>query len=332
VRKGGFVLVISILALTAGCSSGGGALSGNGGGSVSPGHGSPKAAVEGFITDLESGNGSTAWCGYLYAPDRSFRQEGITVTGTFALGNQFIDGTSALVAVTGDLCAHADLRSTTSIACNKNSDPNKGLPTSANTFSEAYAAASVSFGTVTAPCHEVKGSWYLDVDVLVVSGTPTTSPTTTPTTTPSTVPSTVPTSTPTTSPSPATTIATTTTTTAGLSAAVLAPFVGTWGAHETTLVIDSTGTGHWSYADLTLCPSCSFASAPVSTVVFVLTSGTSADAKGSITSSSDPKNYTVGEPLELMLMAGSPGQLLDVKSTGGSTLFCNSTSAGQCGA
>ena len=197
-RKGGFVLVILMLAVTAGCSSGTATVSGNGGGSVSPGHSSPKAAVEGFITDLESDNGGTAWCSYLYAPDRSFCQEGITVTGTFALGNQFIDGTSALVAITGDLCAHADLGSTTSIACNKNSDPNKGLPKSANTFSEAYAAASVSFGTVTAPCHEVKGIWYLDVDVLVVSGTPTTSPTTTPSTTPTTVPSTIPSTIPTT--------------------------------------------------------------------------------------------------------------------------------------
>jgi len=65
----------------------------------------------------------------------------------------------------------------------------------------------------------------------------------------------------------------------------------------------------------------------------VLTSVTNGVATGHVTGSSDPKNVTVGEPVRARLTAGSPGQLLRV-DVGGSTLldFCNSTSAGQCGA
>lgn len=199
-RKGGFVLVISILAVTAGCSSGGGTPSGNGGGSVSPGHGSPKAAVEGFITDLESVNGGTAWCDYIQRAVQICNNPAmahITLTGIFALGNQVIQGTQALVAMTGDVCGH-NLQAATTPECINNSDPNKGLPPGAGTFSEAYAAASnLNAGaTATAPCTEVNGRWYVDLP-----GLSTTSPTTTPTT--------VPTTTPTTTPSPATTTPTT---------------------------------------------------------------------------------------------------------------------------
>ena len=195
-RKGGFGLVIAILAVTAGCSSGGGTLpGGNGGGSVSPGHGSPKDAVDGFITDLELGNGSTAWCNYLIPADQSECQEGaaeadISVTGTFTVGNQVIDGTQALVAITGNVCAHDDIDSTTSISCSSNSDPNKGLPPSAGSFSEAYDAATNSNGTATAPCEEISGSWYINIPGLSGSSTtPTTTPTTSPTTVPTTTPS-----------------------------------------------------------------------------------------------------------------------------------------------
>lgn len=212
-RRGGFVLVISALAVIAGCSSGGGSLSGSGGGSgsVSPGHGSPKAAVEGFITDLELGNGSTAWCDYLAPPDQSECQEGaaeahISITGSFALGNQVIDGSQALVAITGDVCAHDDIDSTTSIACSSNSDPNKGLPSSTDTFSDAYAAATNSNGTATAPCEEISGSWYINIPGLSGTSTSTTTPNGTPTTTPGTTPTT----TATTTPSSATTTPTTT--------------------------------------------------------------------------------------------------------------------------
>jgi hypothetical protein len=118
------------------------------------------------------------------------------------------------------------------------------------------------------------------------------------------------------------TTATSPPTTAG--AAGFAGLAGTWGAHEASLVISNSGT---------LCPSCSNASAPTSTVDFTLKPVTTGTANGTVVASSDPKNYTVGESVMVTLKPGSPGQLLDVKIGGMDLLpFCNSTSAGQCGA
>lgn len=88
-----------------------------------------------------------------------------------------------------------------------------------------------------------------------------------------------------------------------------------------------------SYADLTACPSCSFGSAPQSTVDFTLTSVNGSTATGTVTASSDPTVFAVGVPATVSLTAGSPGQLLDVElGAGGGGTFCNDTSIGQCGA
>ncbi len=98
-------------------------------------------------------------------------------------------------------------------------------------------------------------------------------------------------------------------------------------------MFDATGSGHLNYPDFTLCASCSFAAAPRRTLVFVLTSVTNNIAAGSVTASSDLRNYTLGEPVQVTLTAGSPGQILDLEiSARGPSLFCNSTSEGQCGA
>src|SRR6202043_3235949 len=65
--------------------------------------------------------------------------------------------------------------------------------------------------------------------------------------------------------------------------AALAPFVGRWERHEESLVIDSTGIGTLTYADVRLCPSCSSADAPAGTLVFTLTSVSNGVASGSLT-------------------------------------------------
>jgi len=56
-------------------------------------------------------------------------------------------------------------------------------------------------------------------------------------------------------------------------------------------------------------------------------------ATGHVTATSDPKNGAIGAPAHAKLTPRSPGQLLEV-DVGGTTLvsFCNSISAGQCGA
>src|ERR1035437_3673046 len=112
-----------------------------------------------------------------------------------------------------------------------------------------------------------------------------------------------------------------------------ATFAGPWRAHWTILVINKAGTGDMSYEDVSLCPSCSPANAPTSTLVFVLTSLAQGVATGDVTATSDPKNTAMGAPVQVSLTAGSPGQILNVV-IGGTPLFgfCNSTSAGQCGA
>jgi hypothetical protein len=104
----------------------------------------------------------------------------------------------------------------------------------------------------------------------------------------------------------------------------LASLAGTWEAHEERLVIATSGTGRLTYADLRLCPSCSSADAPESTLVFVLTSVTNNEAMESVTASSDPKPWSIGEAVQVTLTAGSPGQLLDLHIGGDDlTYFCN---------
>ncbi len=294
-RKGGFVLAISVLVVTAGCSSSGRTLSENGGGRVSPGHGSNKA-----VPSTISSTATTPTTTTRVSADQAI------------CAAEFPYGVSE-----GDHCDVTNLNVSTvdpnwvfglvGLYNTQDQPENNGTLVILNLSTHQKVSAENGFcgkggegGFTGTP---IAGYNSVPADILAGFGLrPCTS--------------------------------STTTTVAGLSAAVLAPFVGTWGAHSTfisNLMVNSTGTGHLNYGDSTLCPSCCVACAPVSTLVFMLTSGTNGDAMGSITASSDLKNYTVGEAVELILMAGSPGQILEVKSTGRSTLFCNSTSAGQCG-
>ena len=108
---------------------------------------------------------------------------------------------------------------------------------------------------------------------------------------------------------------------------------GAWGAHEQQLEISAAGDGTLSYQDLTACPNCSFASAPTATMQFVLSSVNGGTASGTVTATSDATNYAIGQAVTVSLAAGSPGQLLELSVAGqGGGDFCNSTSAGQCGA
>ncbi len=121
--------------------------------------------------------------------------------------------------------------------------------------------------------------------------------------------------------------------TTGPAAGPYAVVAGTWGAHEVSLVISPAGSGQLGYADLSRCPGCSFANAPPGTLDFVLTAISGHAARGKVTASSDPSNYTAGQPVLVSLTAGSPGQLLQLSIGGKSPIsLCNSTSAGQCGA
>jgi len=100
-------------------------------------------------------------------------------------------------------------------------------------------------------------------------------------------------------------------------------------------VIDSTGIGTLTYADVRLCPSCSSADAPAGTLVFTLTSVSNGVASGSLTASSDAQGGAVADPVTATIVPGFQGRGVNLQLTiGGKERlpFCNSTSAGQCGA
>ena len=174
-------------------------------------------------------------------------------------------------------------------------------------------------------------AWASTGDFLAAGNPPTTR---TPPTTRPTVTASPPTAgSPTTTDTPSTTKPTVTASPPTTPTGEFASFAGTWSAHEDSLVMDNSGTGHLSYRDLAACPSCSMASAPEGTIEFVLTSVTNGEGTGSVTASSDPRNGLIGAPVEVSLRAASPGQFLDVVIGGSQfTNFCNSTSEGQCGA
>ena len=214
-RRGGFVVfLLAAMGLAACSSSGSGPLGANGGSSTAqPGHGSPSAAVIGFLTDLKAGGDS--WCSYIDPSDQKTCQEGsqevdIKLNGNFSIGNNVVQGEQALVAVTGNLCLSESGDVTTpTTECEGNSDPNAGLPPKAGTFSQAYSTAvNSSNEDTTVPCIEVNGNWYVNAEGMTGgSSSETTTPTSIPTsTTPTsfgdetTVPSSVPTTTPTSTP------------------------------------------------------------------------------------------------------------------------------------
>jgi hypothetical protein len=193
-RKFGLTVVVVGLAFAGGCSSGGGGLG------VSPGHGSPKAALDGFLTDLESSSTNDAWCDYIDPTGQSECRQALGegadfhVTGTFAFGNQVIEGDEALVVITGNACLKIEDDSTTSTNCGGNTDQNAGLPSGAQSFSQAYSNALGSSSFATAACIEVNGQWYVNSQIGGGSASAT-SPTTVPTI-PATTETTTPTSTP----------------------------------------------------------------------------------------------------------------------------------------
>jgi hypothetical protein len=205
-------LVISLLALgIASCSSGS---------SVASGHGSPEEAVQGFINALNTNsvnNGS--FCQWLEPSAVSECQSGLEglksqgtvdiTTNTLSIRSDVIDGTRALVSLTGQLCSSGG-------NCTDNTDSNSGMPSASTSFDEAYSDAEANTQTTISPvaCAKVGGTWYVAVSFFggttptTAPPSPTTTPTTVPaTTTPTTTPTTIPGTTPTTSTSPPTTTA-----------------------------------------------------------------------------------------------------------------------------
>ncbi|MGB6209118.1 hypothetical protein [Mycobacterium sp.] len=114
----------------------------------------------------------------------------------------------------------------------------------------------------------------------------------------------------------------------------LAPFVGSWHAHEEGLNIQPNGNGHETYADTSTCPNAPAAGCGITgTVDFTLTSVSGDTATGTITAASNP-NHPIGGPVTIKLVGGGQGLQLSIAGGDQGFPFCNSNDATNyyCGA
>ncbi len=135
---------------------------GSPGGSVAPGHGSPAAVVAGVYQAELAGNWSTTdgACSYVQPDAQAVCQaySSGTATGTYEIHATVIQGTEALVEVTGSISAPGS-------PTVSNSDPAFGMPNSQANFQGVFNNLTSSSATIMSPaaCIEVGGQWYADV-------------------------------------------------------------------------------------------------------------------------------------------------------------------------
>jgi hypothetical protein len=103
----------------------------------------------------------------------------------------------------------------------------------------------------------------------------------------------------------------------------LTPFVGSWHAHEESLVIQPNGHGRETYPDRSTCPNAPMAGCGVAgTVDFALTSVSGDTATGAVTAASNPKHPS-GGPVSIKLVGGGQGLNLTVAGGDQGFPFCN---------
>jgi hypothetical protein len=138
--------------------------------SASPGHDSPGAAVQGYVSTFFAKNLQAA-CDYVEPSVQSKCKSDLAKipSGTKlpymqneALGYVATNGTQALVGITGSVCSP-----TATPPCTTNKDPaaifSSGKPF-ATLWSQAQAAQNNSSSAYSlAPCIQVNGQWYVDV-------------------------------------------------------------------------------------------------------------------------------------------------------------------------
>jgi len=184
-RHAGLLLTGCALLTISGCSSG----------EITPGYGSPRGAVQGYIHAFDTGslsNGSL--CKWVAPADQAacrsaLQQAGseitLTVTSnTLAVKSQTISGDRALVSITGQVCAEGE-------GCKENMDPNSGMPGTTGSFGSAYnfAITRATDSLSPLPCTLIGGSWYISLNPFGDSETSSatdSSATTTPDTSPAT--------------------------------------------------------------------------------------------------------------------------------------------------
>jgi hypothetical protein len=132
----------------------------------SSGHGSPQAAVIGFLMAASAGHAAQA-CGFVLAADVSDCSGGLAAAGLSAHGVRAgavaVQGDQALVTVVGKVCANGDDGPT----CSTNDDPAAGQPTGpgAAAFAAAYqqALSGTGPGDPAIPCARSGSGWYVNL-------------------------------------------------------------------------------------------------------------------------------------------------------------------------
>jgi hypothetical protein len=103
----------------------------------------------------------------------------------------------------------------------------------------------------------------------------------------------------------------------------IAPFVGSWHAHEEGLDIQPNGHGRETYPDLSTCPNAPMAGCGIEgTTDFMLTSVAGDTATGTISAASNPKNPT-GAPVTMTLVGGGQGLQSSIAGGDQGFPFCN---------
>jgi hypothetical protein len=180
-RAGIPAMLLAIVAVTAGCgsaaSSGPGsgvassaasataattasASTATGSGAAASGVGTPQQVVTGFIRTELAGHWSKL-CSYFPPGKRSGCSKDAgslsgKPTGKLTVDGAVISGKRALVKVTGHFCLPGNTD------CPSNSDPEAGLPSGSETFTQAYNKAVAGGGFSPLPCIKVKGRWYVN--------------------------------------------------------------------------------------------------------------------------------------------------------------------------
>jgi hypothetical protein len=173
---------VAVLGVTAGCgsaSSSGGTASSTGStgsatasvttstgagaatsGTGAAGVGTPQQVVTGFVQTELAGHWSKL-CPYFPPGKRSSCSSdagGLSgkPTGKLTVGRAVISGKRALVRVTGHICLSGKSD------CQSNTDPEAGLPTGSETFTQAYDKAVAGNVFSPVPCIKVNGKWYVN--------------------------------------------------------------------------------------------------------------------------------------------------------------------------
>jgi hypothetical protein len=104
----------------------------------------------------------------------------------------------------------------------------------------------------------------------------------------------------------------------------LAPFVGSWHAHEEGLQIQPDGHGRETYTDRSTCPNAPMSGCGIAgSADFLLTSVSGDTASGTITAASNPKD-PIGGPVTITLVGGGKGLQLWMAGGDQGFPFCNS--------